>query len=238
MSEREFDEYYEAFMDFYRPEGASRRPVSTEYFTSTFDLDGRVLDLCCGGGFHAFALADAGLDVIGVDVQARMVEAAREHAADERTDAVFVQGDATNLAFRENAFDHALVLGNSIPLFDTFALESLGREVARTLEPDGSLIVAYFDMVGMWVSGTYRRTLAEPVGGDNVFSFHKNYDADDGFVTRTFYNFDRGESFELDLFPWAPWMVEYVMANAGFAEQRVLRPAQDAAVQEFRLAAD
>lgn len=238
MSEQKFAEYYEAFMDFYRPEGTSRRPVSTEYFTSTFDFDGRVLDLCCGAGFHAFTLADVGLDVVGVDLQTRMMEAAREHAAGDGEDAVFVQGDATSLAFRENAFDHALVLGNSIPLFDTFALDSVGREIARTLKPDGNLIVAYFDMVGMWISGTYRRMLAEPVGGDNVFSFHKNYDANSGVITRMFYNFDRSESFELDLFPWAPWLTEYVMANAGFAEQQLLRPAQDAVVQEFRLATD
>jgi SAM-dependent methyltransferase len=42
----------------------------------------RVLDVGCGPGRHAFALADAGFDVLGVDISPTFVDLARQAAAD------------------------------------------------------------------------------------------------------------------------------------------------------------
>ncbi len=59
----------------------------------------RVLDVGCGPGRHALALAERGMTVLGVDISARFVEVAGEAAASaglgER--ATFVVGDARDL---------------------------------------------------------------------------------------------------------------------------------------------
>ena len=54
------------------------------FSTLVADWHGKtVLDLGCGGGFMAEALARAGARVVGVDPSAPAVEAAQEHARNE-----------------------------------------------------------------------------------------------------------------------------------------------------------
>jgi SAM-dependent methyltransferase len=71
----------------------------------------RVLDVGCGPGRHALALAAQGVEVVGIDVSATFVDLARQAALDrgiaER--ASFVRADARALAF-EGEFDAAYSL--------------------------------------------------------------------------------------------------------------------------------
>jgi SAM-dependent methyltransferase len=66
----------------------------------------RVLDVGCGPGRHAHALAGQGLTVVGVDVAQRFVDLATEHAP---AGASFVRADARDLTFHEE-FDAAISL--------------------------------------------------------------------------------------------------------------------------------
>lgn len=66
----------------------------------------RVLDVGCGPGRHAHALARLGVEVVGVDVSARFVDLARRDAPPGAT---FVLGDARDLAF-DAEFDAAVSL--------------------------------------------------------------------------------------------------------------------------------
>jgi len=66
----------------------------------------RVLDVGCGPGRHAHALAARGIGVHGVDVSERFVELARRDAPPGAT---FERLDARNLAF-DGAFDAAISL--------------------------------------------------------------------------------------------------------------------------------
>src|SRR5215207_6275001 len=77
----------------------------------------RALDLCCGTGDVAFALADAGLETIGLDFSQPMLTIARQRAA-RRQQAkaqsdlkcpVFIQGDAQAIPYPENSFDLATI---------------------------------------------------------------------------------------------------------------------------------
>src|SRR5262249_32824794 len=60
-----------------------------------------VLDLCCGQGNVAEALAARGCKVTGVDFSAPMLEFARRRLSD----AVFFEADAQGLPFRDAEFD-------------------------------------------------------------------------------------------------------------------------------------
>lgn len=97
----------------------------------------RILDLGCGTGDLSLAVARAGGRPVGLDVSARMLEAAvRRAAADRRIAAEprlrLVQGSAFRLPFADDAFDGCVsgfVLRNLRDLPGAFA------EMARVLRP-------------------------------------------------------------------------------------------------------
>jgi SAM-dependent methyltransferase len=66
----------------------------------------RVLDVGCGPGRHARALAERGIEVVGIDISPRFIDLAREGAP---TGASFEVGDARALGFEEE-FDAVISL--------------------------------------------------------------------------------------------------------------------------------
>ncbi|MGH2787130.1 MAG: class I SAM-dependent methyltransferase [Actinomycetota bacterium] len=66
--------------------------------------DARVLDVGCGAGRHAVALAGAGLSVTGVDVSERLLEVAAERAREAGVAVSFFQVDARQMPF-DDEFD-------------------------------------------------------------------------------------------------------------------------------------
>src|SRR5262245_31486094 len=70
----------------------------------------RVLDLGCGDGTTALPAAQAGADVLGVDIARNLVEAGqRRAAAASLSNITFQQGDATNLQpLPDQAFDRVV----------------------------------------------------------------------------------------------------------------------------------
>jgi SAM-dependent methyltransferase len=121
----------------------------------------RVLDVGCGPGRHALALAEQGIEVVGVDISPRFVELARA-AAEGRFEPdaapIFRRLDARELPF-EGEFDAAISLCQG-----AFGLQGLddaseragGRRtpvdpdgvvlagMARALRPGGRLAVSAF----------------------------------------------------------------------------------------------
>jgi SAM-dependent methyltransferase len=106
----------------------------------------RVLDVGCGPGRHAHALARRGLEVVGVDISQRFVDLATGSAPPGAT---FLRADARHLAF-DGEFDAAISLcqgafgltgGPGAPLDgDGAVLEGM----ARALRPGGRLAVSAF----------------------------------------------------------------------------------------------
>jgi demethylmenaquinone methyltransferase / 2-methoxy-6-polyprenyl-1,4-benzoquinol methylase len=90
-----------------------------------------VLDDCCGTGDLAIAARRAGGEVTGLDFSERMLARARRKAPDLE----WVQGDATELPFPDDAFDVATV-GFGIRNVE---LEAGLRELARVVRPGGRL---------------------------------------------------------------------------------------------------
>jgi glycine/sarcosine N-methyltransferase len=103
----------------------------------------RVLDVACGTGRHAVALAGKGYAVTGTDLSPQMIERARVLAASEDTGARFeVAGFGELHRLAGTAFDGLLCLGNSLTHVLTadgvrFALE----DFAACLNPGGLLLI-------------------------------------------------------------------------------------------------
>jgi 2-polyprenyl-6-hydroxyphenyl methylase/3-demethylubiquinone-9 3-methyltransferase len=82
-------------------------PARLSYFDQFVgDWSGkRVMDVGCGGGFMAEALAKRGADVVGVDQSNGAIEAARAHAAARNLSVEYRTGRAECLDFADESFD-------------------------------------------------------------------------------------------------------------------------------------
>lgn len=101
----------------------------------------RVLDVGCGPGRHAHALARRGIEVAGVDIAATFVALA---AANAPAGAAFVRGDARRLPLRAGGFDAVIslcqggfgLLGDDDP--------AVLDEMAAAVRPGGRLALSAF----------------------------------------------------------------------------------------------
>ncbi|MDA8292183.1 MAG: class I SAM-dependent methyltransferase [Actinomycetota bacterium] len=107
----------------------------------------RVLDLGCGGGRHAFAVARAGADVVALDADASecsgvagMLAAMRsEGEVASGTRAGVVRADALRLPFPDSSFDRVVAAEVLEHVRDDRAAIA---ELARVLRPGGVLAVS------------------------------------------------------------------------------------------------
>ncbi len=101
----------------------------------------RVIDIGCGHGRHALALAERGAEVIGLDLTAGLLNRAQHLAAELRTQVRWVRGDMRQLPFRSECASAAMVM-DAFGFFDTEEEhEVVLREAARILAADGRLVM-------------------------------------------------------------------------------------------------
>jgi ubiquinone/menaquinone biosynthesis C-methylase UbiE len=115
--------------------------LSTHFLTREKHL--RILDLGCGAGVSAFALAESypHADVIGVDIATKMIEKARlRHQVEfpQLSRLGFIEADATSLPFHDHSFD--IAIGHSFLYLVPQKLKVL-REVHRVLKSNGQLVL-------------------------------------------------------------------------------------------------
>ncbi|MCR4659442.1 MAG: bifunctional demethylmenaquinone methyltransferase/2-methoxy-6-polyprenyl-1,4-benzoquinol methylase UbiE [Bacteroidales bacterium] len=95
-----------------------------------------ILDVACGTGDMAIALAQKGHRVTGIDLSEEMLAIARQKAA--KANIGFIKGDAERLPFDEGSFN-AVCCAFGIRNF--VDLERGLAEMSRVLEPGGQLAV-------------------------------------------------------------------------------------------------
>lgn len=101
----------------------------------------RVLDLGCGAGRASVALAEIGLEVVGIDLSETMVVTAREQARLAGVEVEFRAMNAMDLSFADGSFDVALFSYNGIELVPGRAgKRRVFDEVLRVLRPGGRFI--------------------------------------------------------------------------------------------------
>ena len=99
----------------------------------------RLVDVGCGHGRHAIALAERGVGVIGVDFTVSLLTRARELAAERRLRAEWLRGDMRRLPLQSRCADAAMML-DAFGFFDTEEEhETVLREAARILTTGGRL---------------------------------------------------------------------------------------------------
>jgi demethylmenaquinone methyltransferase/2-methoxy-6-polyprenyl-1,4-benzoquinol methylase len=113
----------------------------------------RALDLCCGTGDIAFALARRGAETTGLDFSEKMLEVAAKRsttpdpgcqtpdARPQTSNPIFIQGDAQQLPFPDNSFDIVTV---GYGLRNLASWERGLDEMFRVARPGARLIVLDF----------------------------------------------------------------------------------------------
>jgi demethylmenaquinone methyltransferase/2-methoxy-6-polyprenyl-1,4-benzoquinol methylase len=105
----------------------------------------QALDLCCGTGDVAFALANAGAKVTACDFSGPMLQVARQRSSIRRNRReeilTFLRADALNLPFAESAFD---ILTIAYGLRNLADFRGGLVEMLRVLKPGGKLLILDF----------------------------------------------------------------------------------------------
>jgi SAM-dependent methyltransferase len=97
----------------------------------------RLLDLCCGMGRHARALAALGYDVTGVERDAQAAAVAREGAGGP----VYLQIDVRDYQPEPASFDAAIIMSQSFGYFDAVTNLDLLARLAGALRSGGRLVL-------------------------------------------------------------------------------------------------
>jgi len=99
----------------------------------------RVIDVACGHGRHAVALAERGVDVIGLDFAVALLTRARDLSTDLRARVRLVRGDMRRLPFLSECADAVIVM-DAFGFFETNdEHDAILREAVRVLTPGGRL---------------------------------------------------------------------------------------------------
>ena len=113
----------------------------------------RVLEVGCGTGNISLALARRGAEVVGLDISAPMLAAAREKARREALPLSLIRAMAGSLPFAAESFDGVI----SILALDFIPeREKAVREMVRVLRAGGFLALALLNRYSLW---TLKRVL-------------------------------------------------------------------------------
>lgn len=108
-------------------------------------FDERVLDVACGAGRYARALARRGMRVTGIDLSEELIGIARERSPFLPGKPDFLRGDARRLPFARQ-FEAAISMFTSFGYFDAREDDvAIFRGVARALVPGGRLLLDYLN---------------------------------------------------------------------------------------------
>jgi SAM-dependent methyltransferase len=98
-----------------------------------------LVDLCCGQGRHAVALAEAGYDVMGVDADAAALSIARRERADRPI--TFLRADMRDLRAVPTGRDAVICMWQSFGYFDADQNFAVLRGNRDRLRPGGRLVL-------------------------------------------------------------------------------------------------
>ena len=106
---------------------------------------GRVLIIGCGAGREAFAFAELGFDVVGIDVASQMITAARRHALSDGKTIRFEVKSATDLDYPPESFNYVFMSEGVYSCIPTRDLRiDVLKKIGELLAPDGDLFFSAF----------------------------------------------------------------------------------------------
>ena len=123
-----------------KPEDVTRQEADFIRKVLRLKAGDRVLDVPCGDGRLGLPLAESGCDVVGVDLQPRLIEAARREAARLRVRFEGREADMRDLPWLEE-FDASFCFWGSFGYLDDDGNREFLEAVWRALKPDAPFLL-------------------------------------------------------------------------------------------------
>ena len=127
--------------------------VVEKYFTNNGN---NLLDIGCGTGREAMALAKLGYKVLGIDISEKEIEIAKEEAKKEKLEIEYKLCNGINLEFDKDYFDYVIIwaqtLGN---IYERKNRLKILAEAKRVLKNNGILCFSTHDYE--FVKNTYKK---------------------------------------------------------------------------------
>jgi SAM-dependent methyltransferase len=164
----------------------------------------RVLDVCCGMGWHARALVRRGYSVTGIERDAGAIAKARELGGGPE----YVQADVREYQLAASAYDVAIIMSQSFGHFDNETNCKLLIRFADGLRKGGRVLLDLWNL-DFFTAHQGERNLDTPSG---IVREEKRI-ADGRLVVHLIYPDGAGENFEWQLF--APAEMKSFAESAG-----------------------
>lgn len=123
----------------------AERELQLDWFWDKLNLSPgrRLLDVTCGPGLYATALAQRGVHVTGVDFGPASIAYAKELADEKGVNGrcQFIQQDVRQMDFAGREFDSATFIYGQLAVFTREEAQQLLQQVAHSLRPGGRLVV-------------------------------------------------------------------------------------------------
>jgi len=148
----------------------------------------RILDVPCGNGRLALALAAQGMRASGVDLAADFVTEARRNARERALEVDFLLGDMRELPWKSE-FDAAFCVGNSFGYLEHEGNLEFLAAIARALVPGGRFLLEYPMVAEISLTRPEERDWID-FGGIRMHA-DSTYDVERSRIDTT-YTFERG----------------------------------------------
>jgi SAM-dependent methyltransferase len=231
MSAAWYEDFFdERYLDFYPV--LRERPVALEEARVVAQLlalepGAAVLDLGCGTGRHAVALAKLGFEVTGVDLSPVLLAQARRTAAAEGVAPRWLQRDMRQLQ-DVGPFDACVSLYTAFGFLGDEEDGEVLRQIAATLRPGGRLLLDLTNFLG------FLRRFPPEVWHESEQALLRErnlYEAETGvLVTRRTAYLKRGGQIDLPasrVRAYLPHEVRALLGRAGLHVERVLGALAD-----------
>ena len=168
----------------------------------------KVLDLACGGGITTYVLAELGREVVGVDIQEKMINIAKR-ALENFKNVEFVISDIKKINL-EKTFDSIFFLGNSIIHFSLADFKQVLDVVKKHIDKGGTFFIEYVD--GIW--DIFKGNAKEK---DNIKVAYNQFEGSVDFtVIEKRIRDDLYEGVRVRFYIWTPWILSNLMLEEGF----------------------
>jgi 2-polyprenyl-3-methyl-5-hydroxy-6-metoxy-1,4-benzoquinol methylase len=161
-----FDGVYKDIWKSFIPEQLTQKEV--EFMLSYFQLKegNKVLDLMCGYGRHAIALARKGMMVTAVDNLEAYINEIKKAAAEENLPIETIRSGVLDFT-SDGKFDLALCMGNSINFFDAYDTIRLLKKISSMLLPGGHLLINSWSLAEIAIK-SFKESSTSTMGGMQI----------------------------------------------------------------------
>lgn len=216
----ESDWFWEEWYDYIFP--SARFDIADQEVEQVLALSGittgSALDLCCGPGRHAIALAQRGFQVTGVDRAAFLLEKARDLAGEKKIKVEWVQADMLHFE-RANSYDLVVSLFHSFGYFEK-KLDDLRvlQHIFASLKPGGIFVIDVNSKE--WLAGNLCSALWSRQPDGSIVVEHHEVSQDWTRLKNEWIRVrgDRASTFVFDYTIYSGQELRDLLAKAGFQE--------------------